>query len=221
MQAQAPTVFDTKPLLRPKQLEDAKSELKALEAKITDKGIEDKAEAMRQYRRVSKSVNEQTPQPPVDAEEEGKMVARERELREKILEGMPSQEEMRKAPPGAVDKHIAWERRNKRNILEWKNIRLRLSHGEEAEAANLERYRPTASTLSMDNAHIAGKNFFMPETTGPSVIITDEEYDILVKNAPEIAFKLALLDNRQRTEVKAVIRRFIAEQPEASVEKAA
>jgi hypothetical protein len=36
---------------------------------------------------------------------------------------MPSQEEMRKAPPGAVDKHMGWEKRNKPKIAEWKNLR--------------------------------------------------------------------------------------------------
>ena len=35
------TVFDTKPLLRPEQVQRAKDEIKSLEAKLTNKHIED------------------------------------------------------------------------------------------------------------------------------------------------------------------------------------
>jgi hypothetical protein len=129
---------------------------------------------------------------------------------------MPSQEEMRKAPPGAVDKHMSWEKRNKLKILEWKNLRLRLTHGTEAEAANLERHRPTGSTLNMDNAHIVGKQFFMPETSGPVVTFGDDELAILRKHAPEIALKLAVLTNAQRTEVKTILRGFQEDQEQAA-----
>ena len=201
-------VFDTKPLLRPRQLTEARNELKALEAKLTEKGIEDKAEALRQFRRVSKTVNEQTPQPPRDGEEEGRMVARSEQLLSEIIQGMPSQEEMRKSPPGAVDKHMGWEKRNKAKIQEWKNIRLRLTHGQETEAANLERHRPTQSTLGMDNAVIPGRQYFMPDLNGPVVTFNDAEIDIIRKNAPDVALRLPTLSNEQRAEVKAVIRNF-------------
>lgn len=208
--------FDTKPLLRPAQFEEATSELKALEAKLYDKNIEDKSAAIQQFRRVSKTVADQTPQPPKDAAEEGRMVARSEALLADILPGMPSQEEMRKAPPGAVDKHMAWERRNKAKILEWKNLRLRLTHGQEPEAANLERHRPRDSTLNMDNAYISGRSFHMPETTGPAVIFDDEELAILRKHAPNVALELATLSNAQRTEVKNVLRGFREDQAQAA-----
>jgi hypothetical protein len=202
------TVFDTKPLLRPAQLEEARGELKALEAKITDPGVQDKGEAIKQLRRVQKTVADQTPRPPVDAEEEGRMVRRSEQLLGEIVEGMPSQEEMRKAPPGAIDKHMNWERRNKAKILEWKNLQLRLTHGTESEAANLERHRPTTSSLNMDGAVIPGKAYFMPAVSGPAVTFSDEEIDTLRKHAPEVALKLALLNNEQRAEVKSILRGF-------------
>ena len=69
--------FDTKTLLRPAQLEEARSEIKTLEAKIKNPGIEDKKEALKQLRRVSKSVAEQTPIPPQSGEEEGRMARAE------------------------------------------------------------------------------------------------------------------------------------------------
>jgi hypothetical protein len=206
---QQTTVFDTKPLLRPAQLKAAREEIDALKEKVTAPGIEDKAEAIRQLQRVSKTVAEQTPRPPKDGEEEGAMVRRSEQLLRQIVEdGMCSQEEMRKAPPGAVDKHMKWEARNKAAILEWKNLQLRLTHGSEPEAANLERHRPTGSSLNMDNAAIAGRSYFMPEVSGPVVTFDDGEIALLAKHAPDIACRLALMDNGQRGEVKRVLEQF-------------
>ena len=136
-------VFDTKPLLRPHQVQEAKDEIKSAEEKLKSPHIEDKGEVAKQLRRMSKAFAEQAPQAPINGEEEGRMVARSKSLLSDILVGMPSQEEMRKAPPGAVDKHMKWEKANKLKILEWKNLQLRLTHGEESEAAVLERHRPS------------------------------------------------------------------------------
>lgn len=214
-----PQTFDTKPLLRPAQLEEARHDVKVLEAKLADKGTEDKATAASQLRRVSRSLAEQTPRPPSSAEEEARMVRRSEQLLGEIVPAMCSQEEMRKCPPGAVDKFLRGEGspEMKTKIIEWKNLQLRLKPGEQ-EAANLERHRPTASTLNMDNAHIPGRQFFMPETSGPSVIFDDTEIALLRKHAPAIAFQLATLNNAQRAEVKQVLRAFQeeAEQTQAA-----
>jgi hypothetical protein len=111
---------------------------------------------------------------------------------------------------------MSWERRNKLKILEWKNLRLRLTHGQEPEAANLERHRPRDSTLNMDNAHVVGKSFFMPETSGPAVLFNDAELALLRQHAPDIALKLPLLSNEQRAEVKNVLRGFQEDQQHAA-----
>lgn len=198
-------MFDTKPLLRPAQLAEARNELKSLEAKLQSPHIEDKGEVAKQLRRVSKTVAEQTPVAPASAEEEGRMTGRSGQLLSEILQGMPSQEEMRKAPPGAVDKHMRWERSNKQKILEWKNLQLRLTNGEDAEAANLERHRPVDSTLSMDNAFISGKQFFMPTTTSPSVVFNEAQIAFLRNFNPAIADMLGTMNNEQRSEVKQAI----------------
>jgi hypothetical protein len=200
-----PAVFETKPLLRPQQVEDAKQEVRACEEKLQSKHIEDKGTVAKQMRRLQQALESQLPRPPETAEEEGRMVARSKSLLDQILVGMPSQEEMRKAPPGAVDKHMNWEKRNKLAILEWKNLQLRLTHGKEAEAANLERHRPTGSSLNMDNAYIPGKQFFMPETTSPSVPFSDEQLAILELMAPGLREKLALMTNAQRSDVKSLV----------------
>jgi hypothetical protein len=191
--------FPTTPLLRPDQVEIARDEIKALEGKLQNPLIQDKGQVQKQLANARKLTEQQTPKPPLDAVEEGRMVTRSKELLEKILEGMPSQEEMRKAPPGAVEKHRAWERRNKPRILEWKNLQLRLTAGSgDRDAANLEKYRPTASTLNMDNAHIPGKQFYMPHTNGPAVTFSDEQLAFLKSQG----FEPALMSNDQREVVK-------------------
>lgn len=198
--------FDTKPLLRPDQLQSAQEEIKSLEHKLSNPLIQDKGEVHKQLRRARHTLETQTPRPPQNSEEEGRMVQRSKELLENILQGMPSQEEMRKAPPGAVDKHRQWEKRNKAKILEWKNLQLRLTVGSgDREVANLERHRPKASTLNMDSAQIQGRNFFMPETSGPSVVFSDAQLSVLRQFSPQLADTLGMMNNDQRQQVKDVV----------------
>jgi len=199
--------FSTKPLLRPEQAQNAKDEIKSLEAKLANKYIEDKAEVQRQLRRARKDFESQLPRPPVDGDEEGRMVRRSKQLLAQITEGMPSMEEMRKAPPGAVDKHRAWESRNKPRIMEWKHIMLRLTAGsDDRDAANLEKHRPRASTLSMDNAFIPGKQIHLPESAdGLGVTFSDEQLAALRRLDPELTDRIGSLTNSQRGAVKEIV----------------
>ena len=201
---EATTQFDTKPLLRPAQLEEAKSQVKIAEAKLSIPAIQDKGEARKQLIRGRQTLEAQTPRPPVDAAEEGRMVARSKQLLDQVLAGMPSQEEMRKAPPGAVDKHMGWEKRNKPAILEWKNLQLRLRPGER-EAANLERHRPVSSTLSMDNAVVQGKNIYIPENVGATVTFSDAELAQCDALKPGLRETVGSMTNEQRQVVKDML----------------
>lgn len=198
------TAFDTKPLLRPQQVEDMRDEVKMAEAKLSNPAILDKGEARKQLIRTRASLEAQTPKPPSSGEEEGRMVTRSKQLLDQIVTGMCSQEEMRKAPPGAVDKHMGWEKRNKPAIMEWKNLQLRLKPGER-EAANLERHRPTTSSLNMDNAHIQGKAIYIPENVGSTVTFSDEEMAQLKALKPGLAETVALMTNDQRQVVKDML----------------
>ena len=91
-------------------------------------------------------------------------------------------------------------------ILEWKNLQLRLTRGEDSEAANLERHRPTGSSLNMDNAYIPGKMFFMPPIgAGKPVTFSDEQLAYLRAVNPNIADAIGTLDNDQRAQVKSAI----------------
>jgi hypothetical protein len=203
---QAPPMFDTKPILRPSQVSEAKAEIASAQAALNNPSpTEDKAEVAKRLRRLTKTFNEQVPRAPTSSEEEGRMVSRSRALLSEILQGMPSQEEMRKAPPGAVDKHAKWERANKKRIQEWKNLQIRLTHGEEPEAANLERHRPTGSTLNMDNAYIQGKQIYIPDGVGSTVTFNDAQIAVLRMVSPQLADALSLMSNQQRAQVKEAL----------------
>lgn len=189
-------------LLRPQQVVDMNDEKSRLERSLHNPHIQDKGEVQRALRRISKQLDEQTPKPFTGTEVD-RAAHREAELRALILTGMCSQEEMRKSPPGAVGKHMQWEKANKARLKEWKALRLRLNVGTtDPDIANFERYRPKDSTLSMDNPLVSGKQHFMPEVNGPAVIFTDSELAFLRETSPELAAKLALLNNAQRSEVK-------------------
>ena len=204
---QTQTVFDTKPLLRPEQVQSAKDEIKNLEAKLVNKHIEDKGEVQRQLRRARKDFESQLPRPPENPVEEDRMVMRSKELISQITAGMPSMEEMRKNPPGSVDKHRAWEKRNKPRIMEWKHIMLRLTAGSgDRDAANLEKHRPRTSTLSMDNAQIPGKQIYLPDSPdGLGVTFTDEQLSVLRQLSPELADQIGSMSNSQRAQVKQAV----------------
>lgn len=157
--------METPNLLRPNQIEELKDEERALENKLRHADVMpvDRGAVQGQLRRVKQHLDIQSPKD-IQGKEKDTMVQETGELLEKILEGMPSQEEMRKNPPGAVDKHRKWEKRNKQAIVNWKNNMLTLNKGtEDTDVANLEKYRPKASTLNMDNAQITGTDFFLPK----------------------------------------------------------
>jgi len=150
--------------LRPVQVHDLQNEKKACEKALSpqnrDNSRLDRGAMTRQLLNVNKMLDEQSPP---DVQDKTALSKRCTELQEKIMQGMPSQEEMRKNPPGAVGKHLRWEKQNKEDIREWKNSQLILNKGDDnPDAANIEKFRPKVSTLNMDNAQIPGQQFSFP-----------------------------------------------------------
>lgn len=196
-----------KPLMRPHQVREANEERDVLQKKLRSDSIQDKGAVANQLRRLERSMAEQVPRP-FQGPQKDAAIKLEAALRERIREGMPSMEEMRKAPPDALEKHQEWERRNKPRLAEWKNLVLRLNADApdaSANVANFERYRPRQSTLSMDNALIPGAQIFLPESNSPSVVFTDAQIALLEQVAPDIRNRLASLTNEQRAAVKTAL----------------
>ncbi len=201
--ALAPT---THALLRPDQVEEMRDEQQSLERKLDSKVIQDKGVVRDQLIRLHKQLETQAPKPYVGADLD-RATKRADELKEQIREGMLSHEEMRKCPPGAIDRHRAWEKKNKVRILEYQNIQRRLNaDGDDRESASIENFRPTTSTMNMDNALVSGQTFFMPPPgVAPTVILDDEEIATLKAMSPEVAAQLPLMTNEQRAEVKRIV----------------
>ncbi len=198
------TTTQAKPVvyLRPDQVDEMQGEREALTRKLNNPGIQDKGAVADQLRRLDNQLESQRPRP-FTSDEVDAAVRREKTLREQWTQGMLSAEEMRKAPPGATDRHIAWERKNKRAIGEWQNLMRRLHSGSDArEVASIERFRPSASSMNMDNALIPGKQFFLPpEDAAPGVTFSDAQMQTL--RSLGLADTVALMPNEQRAALKA------------------
>jgi len=208
------------PLLRPTQVEDLSDEIRAVDSQLSApeyiSSQIDKPAKAKQGMRLRKTLDEYTPQPFV-GEELDLAVKVEETLRDQITTGMCTQEEMRRCPAGAPDKHASWEKRNKDDILSWKNIRLRLqASGVEFggmgarsnNVANLELYRPSGGTqeLPMHNQLVANKDFHnLHAVTGETTVFSDAELALIKAEFPDIYGQLSLLDNDQRAVIKAQV----------------
>lgn len=203
MEALANTVT---PLLRTDQMYEMEGEKDTLRKKLASPHIEDKGAVAEQLRRLEKQLDTQRPREYVGSEIDV-AVRREAELRAQWTQGMLSQEEMRKCPPGAVDRHRRWEKANKPAIAEWQNIQRRLTAGsDDHESASIERFRPTTSTMNLDGALIQGKQFFLPpHGAAMPVTFSDEQIAALQAIVPDLAARLATLTNVERAQVKEVL----------------
>lgn len=198
-------------LLRPAQVAENTDEIRRLEDLIRQPHTQDRPTAMRQLRALQRTVAELTPQP-FQGKEKDAAAARERELREAMLAGMPTKAEMRLNPPGAVGKLQRWTKANAERIQEWKHLQLRLNAGsDDPDVANFERFRPEggAQELSLSGSQIARKEFHNLGTSGV-VTLSDEEMNELGKLNPELREKVAFLDNDTRALVREIVRGVLA-----------
>lgn len=142
-----------KPVLRARQVKELQAEVERLETMERDP---DRSRAIRtgtsgydanigrRSLRQVKQMMQQAPKQNLEPEEKDFLQTQEKELAEKIRHGMPTQYEMRTNPPGSVAKHMKWERTNKKDILRWKNARVRLEPGsDDPDLANVELLRPS------------------------------------------------------------------------------
>jgi hypothetical protein len=163
------------PYLRPAQVEDLRDEMQTIEQTLSapsfvQNQIQDRGAMRKHYVRMRAQMENDAPQPYSEAERDA-AAEREAELAETIKRGMPTHAEMRRNPSGAVDKHRGWESRNKANIQEWKNIRLRMhatgmidGPRDASDIANVEILRPQRSAQegAMHGEQIVGKTISLP-----------------------------------------------------------
>lgn len=132
-------------LLRYNQREDLIKDIENSERMLPKAKDEGVALLQNSIRRAKKQLNEQSPEP-LSGKEKDTLNKLEKQLREKFTQNMPTQEVMRKNPAGAVDWHQRWEKRNKKLIRMWKNIKIQLNpDSQDRDLANIERYRPSGA----------------------------------------------------------------------------
>ena len=176
-----------RPMLRKGQIDTYHDEVVHLKQMLKDPTLENPGEIVKIIGRVENTLHEYTP-PDITGENADVLSRMSGELKTSMLHGMPSGEEMRKNPPGAVGRHMAWERRNGDNIQAWKNIQLMLNAGaDDPDLCNIESFRPhtTPTQLAMDGAQIMGKQFFTMGQGEPAAPagLTNEQADSMFPNS--------------------------------------
>lgn len=211
----------TESLLHPRQVAELREEKEGLQKMLEApphirNQLEDGGKNVFMRLRDIDRVLTQAPEP-IPAERIDEAVRLEGELREKWLNGMPTQAEMRRNPSGAVDKHMAWDKRVKQDVLRWKHLRRRLHASgisqhrlqEEQDISNVEIYRPVGGSneLNMHNEQIQGADTYLPPPgAAPTVVMTEEDLSNLRQVDPELADMVALLPNDARARVRELVR---------------
>ena len=149
------------PTLKPTQRKAIEDDLEAAQSALTNPEISqfitDKASLSKQVKTMKDTLDREAPKPYGTAAEKDTAMLRERELREQFTDNMPSVEEMRKNRDGSPTKHLAWEKKNKKAILEWREIRKRLEPDSDDDSiTSYEKYRPERPFAYDANAQISG-----------------------------------------------------------------
>ena len=175
--------------MRPAQTERLKGECEKIRKMLSSQMLVARLEdpgAMQQRLKTMEHQIEVQSAPTLTGEQRTLAAREEHELRESILDGMPSYEEMRKAPPGALGKHRRWEALKKSAVLRWKNRRLQLNpENTDPDLCNIETFRPRTSTLGMDNAFIPGTNYNLSPDTEQYRDNWDATFDPVAAKAKE------------------------------------
>lgn len=194
--------------MRERQIKEFEIEKQVLEQKLTNAAIQDKGMVRRQLGSITETLNSQQA-PDLTPEQRDAWAREERELRERITHGMPSDRDMRTNAPGVVGHHMRWEKKYKKDILRWKNIRIALHKGDEdPDLANLEMYRPKRDIFNHDNAQVPVKTVSMPTDAfkqGHDLVDWDGEGSAVEKDAvllKQIADLQKKIDKLQAAEDK-------------------
>lgn len=162
-----PAIPEDRTYLRPHQLEDLERTRDSLTRQMQNPTIEDKGALRRRLVDVNRAIAEDSP-PTLTGADLDEAVAEEKRLRAEITEGMPSAEEMRRAPDGAVQQEIRLNSLPRiRKIVRWRNLRLMIHPGDRSDSVcDLEQFRPRSSHLGMASAQVPSERgyFFSPQS---------------------------------------------------------
>lgn len=155
----------TQNLLRPAQMVEHTQEMASARKQLEDPRVPDKGEVRKRLQSLQRDYDRQAPRPITDGAMKDALAKESKELLERIVPKLLSQEEMRKNPAGSTDAYRRGEGspQTKRDILRWKKLQVALNadhsdpHTWDRDAANLERYRPQgAQDRFRTDAQISG-----------------------------------------------------------------
>lgn len=140
-------------ILSSQQVDDRQRELTDIEATLSPQNVaaksltpEGRQNLTRRRRQLENDLAYFAPPDQLDGETRDTLYAKQKELEEKIREGMPTDAEMWRNPVGVTDKQMRWHERTKFMQQAWKNLRRILNpHDRSIDLANVESLRPIAA----------------------------------------------------------------------------
>jgi len=155
--------------LRQHQINEIENEKRVIENTLTQqsRAVQDRANLQSHLRRIDTQIETQAP-PEVSGADRDRMVKENAAIEARLVPGMPSDEEMRRNPPGVVGRHMRHEKRTKctdyfdeGDLARWKDNQLTLHRGDDdPDIANFERMRPLHNMGGMQGAQIPGQQYF-------------------------------------------------------------
>ena len=154
--------------LKTREIEGVNQELKGIEAQLAPTNIgrqaisADGLKHLSERRSFLQDKLEDHSAPELTGEAKDALNTRLNDLNARIRVGMPTHEDMRRNPAGAVDQHRRWEKLNKSAVLERRNILIALNPGDDSkDLTNIDMIRPHAPNV--------GAATFMPDAQIPGV----------------------------------------------------
>lgn len=201
--------------MRFEQRDEHERDIAEVESVLSDparrKQVQNPGRLVQQTAQRKRNLLLQTP-PPLTPSQRTKIDRLEKLAQAAFTDGMPTQEEMRHRPPGAVDHHMSWERDNKRAIVIWKRCRLLNNpQSRERDLCNIERFRPSVQTRSfMTDAQISRSQPVSASDLGRA------NYDQINWDSPEVAQALQKLIDEGKIKINRGVRRGALRPPKGS-----
>jgi hypothetical protein len=153
--------------LRQNQIEEIENEKRVLERTLQSRDVQERGNLVNHLKRIDTQIEKQSP-PDLTGEDRDKLTRECKEIEGRLQPLMPSDEEMRRNPPGVVGRHMRYEKAAKSkkhfdegDLFHWKDNQLALNKGDhDPDVANFERMRPMHNHGSMQGAQIPGQQFF-------------------------------------------------------------
>lgn len=128
---------------------------------LSDPNYEDKAAIRKRIRRLDQNLERGTP-PELTGDQRDKASARLNHLADSISRDMPSDQAMRRNARGTVGRHLAWHERHKREVSEYKNLKMALHpDSDDPDLCNIEQLRSHTrlGDPAMHDTQIGGRLF--------------------------------------------------------------